>query len=374
MTVTVKKLVTYQLNGKSVAQSTPGAVRVESTNWYLFGRDLAGKQIRKKTGTADFAEAEKQAAHLETDLDRGTASADNVKSLRYEDLRTDYILENPSRATDEHVKIMDAYFKQTKVVNIGGRIKQFITARRTKGTSDSTIKRNLKPLIAMLTLAAKSDRIPKVPYVPELSDGNKRSGFIEFDTFKKLRDTLPEHLRPLMTFMYFTGVRIGAALKITWGMVNRPACNSVTIPGHIQKNGNPLPPLPLVGPLEEVSKSLRDILKEKTDGAIKMHADSEQVFSARNLRKEWNEAVAKLGLGKYDKETGLRSGLTIHDLRRSAARNLRRSGVDEATSMVITGHKTNSIFKRYAILSEDEVHAALLKVGQFTKTQAEAQR
>lgn len=367
MPVTIKKIVTYQLNGKSVSQKTPGANRVESANWYLFGRDLSGAQIRKATGTADYSEAEKQARRLEVDLERGASTADNLKSLKYEDLRADYLLENPSRANDEHVNIIDEFFKNVRVTAIGKRIEQFITHRRGEGKADATIKRNLKPLIAMLRLASKKDRIPKVPYVPSLSDGNQRSGFIEADTFVKLRGEVPEHLRPLLTFVYYTGCRIGATLKITWGMVHRPACDSITIPGHVQKNGKPLPPLPLVGPLEEVSTSLKALYKAKSNGVIKMRLDSESVFDARNLRKEWNKAVAKLGLGSYDKKTGLREGLTIHDFRRSAARNLRRSGVGESTAMLITGHKTNSMFKRYAITSEDETTDALIKVGDYAK-------
>ncbi len=368
--VTIRKLTVYRVNGRSVSKDTPGAVKCESANWYLFGRDLTGKQVRKATGSANLHTAERMARELEVDLDRGLATADNIRTLRYEDIREDYVLEKPKRAQEPQLKIIDAFFKGMKVPAIGHGVRKFIARRRAEGISDATIKRDLKPLRTMLNLAAENDRIPKAPKFPKLSDGATREGFIEVDVFNRLRDTMPARLRPLMTFCYYTGCRIGAARKITWGMVNRPACDEIFIPGRILKNGKPQG-LPLFGPLEEVSTALKNLLKEKNEnGSIKLRANAEPVFDATNLRKEWNIAVAALGLGTYDKKTGTRTGLTIHDFRRSCARNLRKAGVDEATAMTITGHKTASMFKRYAITADDDTKDALIRLGDYAKKQS----
>jgi integrase len=95
--------------------------------------------------------------------------------------------------------------------------------------------------------------------------------------------------------------------------------------------------LPLVGVgLEEVSAVLKKMFRE--DGPV---------FDATNLRWEWAEACAKIGLGKFDKEHRKYEGLKAHDLRRSAARNLRKAKVPEDVAIKITGHKTSSIFRRY---------------------------
>ena len=61
------------------------------------------------------------------------------------------------------------------------------------------------------------------------------------------------------------------------------------------------------------------------------------------------------------------TGLTIHDLRRSATQNLIRAGASRGAAMAITGHKTGAIFERYNIAETQDVLEALVKVGRYVK-------
>jgi len=101
-----------------------------------------------------------------------------------------------------------------------------------------------------------------------------------------------------------------------------------------------------------------------------------RVFDGTNLRKEWVTACAACGLGskievegrKYDPRY---EGLTLHDLRRSAVRNLINAGVRERVAMQITGHKTRSVFDRYHIVSPVDVTNAMQAVEAATLATSE---
>jgi len=55
-------------------------------------------------------------------------------------------------------------------------------------------------------------------------------------------------------------------------------------------------------------------------------------------------------------------GLLFHDLRRTAARNLRRAGIAEGVIMKIGGWRTRSVFERYTIVSQTDIADALKKL------------
>ena len=82
-----------------------------------------------------------------------------------------------------------------------------------------------------------------------------------------------------------------------------------------------------------------------------------RMFDARNLRKSFQAACVKVGLGvKTGPEDWQYKGLLIHDFRRSGVRNLIRSGVPRRIAMKISGHLTESTFEGY------NLHEAMAKV------------
>ena len=69
------------------------------------------------------------------------------------------------------------------------------------------------------------------------------------------------------------------------------------------------------------------------------------------------------GLSAACKTAGV-PGLLLHDLRRSAVRNLERVGVSRSVAMKLTGHKTESVYRRYGIVAESDLMEAVGKLAK----------
>jgi hypothetical protein len=59
-------------------------------------------------------------------------------------------------------------------------------------------------------------------------------------------------------------------------------------------------------------------------------------------------------------------GLLVHDLRRSAVRNMEKKGVPRSHAMKLTGPKTESVYRRYAIVSDADLQEASRRIASPT--------
>ena len=62
------------------------------------------------------------------------------------------------------------------------------------------------------------------------------------------------------------------------------------------------------------------------------------------------------------------AGKVPHDFRRSAVRNLERAGVPRSAAMKLTGHRTESVYLRYAIVSEGDLREGVAKLAHSMGT------
>ena len=82
----------------------------------------------------------------------------------------------------------------------------------------------------------------------------------------------------------------------------------------------------------------------------------------RDFRHSWKIACQKAGL----------VGRIPHDFRRTAVRNLERAGVSRSAAMAMVGHKTESIYRRYAIVDSAVLNEAGAKLAALQELQTQA--
>jgi len=171
----------------------------------------------------------------------------------------------------------------------------------------------------------------------------------ESDLPKLLKEISPT-LHPFVKFLYATGMRSGQAKDLTWDMVDKN-CTELHVPGELTKNGEDFT-LPLVykngEPIFEFVKDIKRMTR----------LNGKPIFDTTNFRKEWRTACARLGLGVFNPETEAYRGLRPHDFRRTACRNMVKHGIPQTVAMAISGHKTDSMFRRYAIMDKSAVQDA----------------
>ncbi len=142
----------------------------------------------------------------------------------------------------------------------------------------------------------------------------------------------------------FTGARESEILNLKWEQVDLERYTAHFEPGST-KNDQPRT-IPLTG---ELLETLR-IQKAACDSRF---PECDYVFHRKgqrigNFQRAWKSACKRAGV----------SGRLFHDLRRSAVRNFIRAGVPERVAMAISGHKTRSVFDRYNIVAERDLHEA----------------
>jgi integrase len=358
-----------------------------------------GRQVRESSKSRTEAVAKRFLKRRLGELNAGLITPASIQRLRYENMRTafltDYRTNNrkslyKNKAGEEQVcgiKHLDAAFKGYRAIDIpGDPVRDFIAKRQSDGAPNSTINRSLAVLRRMYFLAKKDGKLRDVPHIAMLKEPPARRGFLEHGEFQKLRQALPEYVRPLLTLAFYTGMRLGELKRLRWSNVNLFDGQIRLDPGSTKNDEARV--IPLMGEVPEMLKILR---QQDPQGEFVFTRSRKPLGS---FRKAWSRACIDTGLARFrcrvckselDKKRkcercgvkvpvgqAIYEGLIFHDLRRTGVRNLVRAGVPERVAQAISGHKTRAIFERYNIVSERDLREAGTKLEVYLEARSRA--
>lgn len=153
-------------------------------------------------------------------------------------------------------------------------------------------------------------------------------------------------LYPMTVLAITTGMRHGEIAKMQWKDVD---FERETIILHETKNGERR-----VAPLVGLSRDLlRELSRVRRIDNLYVFP-SEQSGNPANLRRPWNAAIKKAGIEDFH----------FHDLRHTAASYLAMNGATLAEIAEVLGHKTLSMVKRYAHLSEAHTASVVKRMSE----------
>jgi integrase len=362
----------------------------DGPNWYAC-YSVNGKEHRESTKTSDEKKAKR---FLKQKLDEVAANRQGLKPfiapmarrVTVGDLLDDYTADIKLREVKSvdkmlsHMKPLREHFGAWRAVDVTPEaIDGYMMARLNTGKANATVNRGTVILGTAFKLALQRGKVASAPMIRKLPEINVRRVFYDKGEFERAATAAPEHLRDALRFFYATGWRKSEVVGLRWTMVDM-AAQTITLPDSKNGKGRVLA---LAGSLLDLMKRRESArLVETPDGGVKV---ADHVFHRHgrclgDFKRAWAAARIAAGLAHTVKDANgnvvtRKDGTpryvfekTIHDFRRTAARNLSRAGVRRDVAKAITGHKTDIMFSRYNITDEADLREGMEKVSAYVAT------
>ncbi len=207
-----------------------------------------------------------------------------------------------------------------------------------KNITPCEVNKEVTALKVIFNRAVKHEKLKLNPIVnvKRLPENNIRQRILAPAEFKALLDACDDHLRPIVEMAYHMGMRKDEILRLTWPEVDLKK-GFIRLPAERTKSDSariiPLHP--------EVKATLEKLPTPIHTNRVFLRYG--QPFD--EIKHSFQSACEKAKIEDF----------TFHDLRHCALNNLRKAGNDFFQIMALSGHKTISVFKRYNLVTEEEL-------------------
>jgi site-specific recombinase XerD len=270
------------------------------------------------------------------------------------------------RRIDKHIA---PHFEGRRIGEINTtQIRRYIEQRKKASAQPATINRELAIIRRAFRLAYRAGQILTTgPHIELLDESrNVRQGIIEPHDFAKVLTKLePGSYAAAAEAAFITGWRLRSEiLTLTWGQVDTKAGLIRMDVG--QSKGGEGRTFPITARLRAIVGKRRLAYFARVEAASRRRDENPPVEALlfaeddgtaihyKRFYATWGEAVSAAGF----------PDLIPHDLRRSAVREIERRQIPRQVSMKLIGHRTESIFRRYAIVQEADIRDAGARLDQ----------
>ena len=346
-------------------RGSDGTQKESAIIWMKY-RDALGVLRRESSGTEKEQEArrllkQREGAAVEGRVVVPRADRVTVAELAAH-LRADYTAhgrKSVDRLALSLAHLLPVFGARKAITLTSADVTAYRVQRQAAGAAAASVNRELAALKRMFSLAVKGERLQRMPYIEMLKENNARRGFFERAQFEAVRAHLPHYARAAATFAYLTGWRLRSEiLPLQWRQVDFRA-GVVTLDVGTTKNrdARTFPMIPELRALLEGQRATTDALQKKIGAIVPwVFHRTRRGRPLKGFRKSWVAACRAAGV----------PGRIPHDFRRTAVRNLERAGVPRSTAMAMVGHRTESIYRRYAIVDEVMLREGGAKLASYS--------
>lgn len=336
-----------------------GEQRTAATWWIQYS--VRGKRYRESSGSTNRADAVKLLKRRIADAPEGRPSGRDIEKTRFEELvrilLDDYQANRRQsiKRVGGALKNLAQFFGDSRAIDItDDRLNSYIVFREEQEAANATINRELAALKRAFRLAGK--KVGQPPRFRMLRENNARKGFFEPEQFRAVLQHLPDHLKPVFEVAYITGWRVSSELLTRkWQHLDRENGWLRLDPGESKNSEGRM--FPLTPELREIFTrqwKKTQHFQVATDTLVPwvFHRDGKPI---KDYYGGWDRACRLAGYPDR----------VAHDLRRTAVRNLERAGVSRSAAMKMTGHKTEAVYRRYAIVDETMLREGADKLAAY---------
>ena len=326
----VKYYIVYRVNGKQ--------------RWELVGfsineaRDANGKRRSQKRENRIF-DILPEAKMTFEELSEWYLGLETVKQLA------------SFKTIKGYLKKFNGEFVSMKVCDIKlSDLENLQVKRKREGLKPKTIDDEISYAKTMIIKAFNNDKVggntlktfQRVKRQLNNKNANARDRVLSGDEYESILRNSPKHLKDILVIAYWTGMRKGEILNLTWDKVNLKD-RIISLEAVDTKEGK-AKTVPIGDRLYEV---LSRIPRSIHDSHVFLYCGRPIGHFTTALKTACEEAGVTWGREVKD-------GFTFHDIRHTFVTDMRKAGVSKSVRMSITGHAPKDMDDRYNRVDDND--------------------